>query len=59
MTKNEMEETVKERCLRAWEDMKYCTKEYGKKDIKTVIARSKWVSLDSLYVDLFGREIKY
>ena len=44
MTKNEMEETVKERCLR---------------DIKTVIARSKWVSLDSLYVDLFGREIKY
>lgn len=59
MTKKEMQEIIEERCLQAWEDLKYCTKNFGKHDNKTVIARSRWIALDSLYADLFGREIKY
>lgn len=59
MTKKEMQETIEERCLQAWEDLKYCTKAYGKHDNKTAIARARWIALNNIYTDLFEREIKY
>lgn len=59
MTKKEMQETIKERCLTAWQDLSYCIKDYGKHDNKTAIARARWIALNNIYFDLFGREIKY
>lgn len=59
MTKKEMQETIESRCVQAWDSMMWCSKQYGKHDNKTGIARARWIELNSLYKDLFNEEPRY
>ena len=59
MTKKEMKTMINEKCVEAWKVLKLFKHEYGKEDVNTEKALTKWVTLDDLYRDLFNEEPNY
>lgn len=59
MTKREMQETIKERCEEAWNDLRESTALFGANDEVTKRDCARWSVLDDLYNELFNEPIEY
>lgn len=56
---NEIKNHMEEECKRAWYWLKVDTEVYGRDDLVTKRSRTKWVTLNSLYEDMFHETIEY
>lgn len=59
MTKKEMKELLNEKCNEAWECLCTMRNVYGEDDVMTVKCRTKWITYDVLYHEMFNEKANY
>ena len=59
MTVEKIENVLELRCKDLHNLVKEFTNMYGINDEKTIKARAKWIALENLYNELFGKEVNY
>ena len=59
MTKKEMKELLNEKCNETWDVLCAMRNVYGEDDVMTKTYRTKWVTYDDLYREMFNEEPKY
>lgn len=59
MTKKEMKNLLNEKCNETWNVLKAFEHEYGKTDIRSEKFRTKWVTYDDLYRELYNEAPHY
>lgn len=59
MKKEEMKELLNEKCNEAWKVLCAMRNVYGEDDAMTVIYRTKWITYDDLYNEMFNEKPNY
>lgn len=59
MKKEEMKELLNEKCNEAWRVLGTMRNVYGEDDVMTVIYRTKWITYDDLYHEMFNENPNY
>lgn len=59
MTKKEMKELLNEKCNTSWNVLQAMRDVYGEGNAMTVQFRSKWVTYDDLFREMFNEEPSY
>ncbi len=59
MTKKEMKELLNEKCNVAWNVLKAMREVYGEEHVMTAQYRTKWITYEDLYKEMFNEDPKY
>lgn len=59
MTKKEMKELLNEKCNESWDSLTAMRNVYGDDDKMIVIYRTKWITYENLYKEIFDEQPKY